>query len=175
MHIEFSVLISLNDYKQAFNLHYKNPFIVFLKAVSILAIPGLIIFLLLKGNEVGESFDYVLYLFPIFLIFGFVWLLPLQATRSYLNPRNIFNQPMHGSIDAENGFTIVTALSTVSIGWNAFIGYRHNGNLILLYQNNNCFNILTRNLFASEEEWSTLLAFLNSHFPKGPKSNKIRQ
>jgi hypothetical protein len=171
MHIEYSGLITLKEYQQVFALHYKNPLILFFKIISILSLPGLFIFLLLKGGA-GDVTSYFLYLLPVFLLFGFVWLTPLQVTRSYLNPRNFFNQPLHGSIDSENGFSIVTSLSTGSMGWNGFVGYRHKDNLILLYQNKNCFNILTRNLFASDEDWNALLAFLNTRYPQGAKSIK---
>jgi hypothetical protein len=165
MHIEFNGLITKKEYRRVFSLHYSGRRLVRFFFIGLffllLSVFGLISNILRHSN-----FSY----FIISLVFGaalcsYQWWLPLLSARSYNNPKNFFNQPIHGVID-DNGFSIETALVSGTTKWALFEGYRYKDDLLLIYQNKNCFNILTRPLFVSDDDWNILLTFLKNRFPK---------
>jgi hypothetical protein len=169
MEIEFGGLVSKKEYQRAFFTHFDSIRYQIFKwlggFLALLMLSG-IFFIIARGINLDTWAFF--YFIPI-LVLTIPWWQPLLAAASYNNQNNVFRRPIQGVLD-ENNFNVTTYISTVSINWNGYIGYRHKNDMILLYQTKNCFNILPKTLFHSDEDWNAFLEFLKSRFPKGSKS-----
>lgn len=151
MNIQFQGKFSKNEYRQAFRLHYKSsgclrwfacgPALLFLFAAIFLIVrePALARYLVPGG------------IFIIAICTVSFWLPEIQAA-SFNRPDNIFREGLSGTINDE-GIFVQTSKGNSNIFWNAYTGYKQTRDLILLYQNKNCFNIFTRGMFSGAGDW----------------------
>jgi hypothetical protein len=90
-------------------------------------------------------------LIPLFVL-TFPWWVPYLQLNSYANKSNIYHSQINGVID-ETGITINGKDAKSSFLWSAFTHYNKTNDLMLVYQSKNCFNIFTRSLFSTKEDW----------------------
>ncbi|TLM98910.1 YcxB family protein [bacterium] len=103
-------------------------------------------------------------IFPIVLLTFPLWLPEIQAS-SYNQPGNVFREGLRGTI-TDSEIAIQTAKGNSSTFWTAFTHYKSTENIIMLYQNKNCFNIFTQSMFANTEDWKAFLGEVTRRLPK---------
>jgi hypothetical protein len=169
MEINFSGLITKKEFVNAIKIHYNQQLkrtklffgiILVIFACSILST----VFLLISENTtIQKPYLIPLMLIPLILL-TYPWWIPLLSGRSYDKKENGYNGPIHGSIN-DQGITIFTKLANANLYWSAYSSYILKDNLLLLYQSKNCFNIFTRSLFTSDEDWQKSIIFISQKLP----------
>jgi hypothetical protein len=81
--------------------------------------------------------------------------------------------PISGSI-SEDTITIQTVNSKSIVRWNLFNKIKRTPDLILLYQNSNCFNFFPQSFF-SEEDWLALNNFIDKKISEGTIIDLLRK
>lgn len=99
-------------------------------------------------------------LIPLFVL-TFPWWMPYLQVTSYNQPGNIYRNNVFGLIN-DDEITISSGLVKSSSQWNAYTSWRIKDEILLLYQGKNCFNIFTRAMFASQDEWNNFLSLIKS-------------
>jgi hypothetical protein len=67
---------------------------------------------------------------------------------------------------SDEQITVRFANANSEIRWGAFVKVRYSPDLMLLYQTPVSFNILSRDFFASEDEWQRAVALAKMHVGK---------
>jgi len=166
MQINYQGQVYKPDFAKAIKLH--NGRIVLVQKI----IFGLFMFLFTISILIGIIYSpgslplpYVIAMFIPLVFLTLPWWNEYMQINMYQSSANIYKEEISGIID-EKGFTINSVKMKVNYLWDAIIKIQKTDDIVLLYQSKNCFNILTRSLFASEEEWSQLVAFLDDRFSK---------
>jgi hypothetical protein len=113
-----------------------------------------------------RTYQIIPLLIPIIFISSTLW---SEALQLFLIQKNaqLYEESISGYID-ENCIESRTSRIETKLLWSAFMKYRRVGNLILLYQRKNLYNIIPRSFFATEDDWNVFLSFLDSRFPSNP-------
>jgi hypothetical protein len=164
MNIPFEGKLSKKEYRQVMALHLKLPGWQrwFFTGAALLLIFSAV-FQFIRFPELATSLLPVLVFPTVFLTFP-LWLPEIQAS-SYNQPGNIFREGLLGTI-TDSEIAIQTAKGNSSTFWTAFTHYKSTENIIMLYQNKNCFNIFTQSMFASAEDWNTFCGEVARRLPK---------
>ena len=164
MNIPFQGNLSKNEYRQVMALHLKLPGWqrwFFTGAALLLFISA--VFQFIRLPELATYLLPALVFSTVFLTFP-LWLPEIQAS-SYNQPGNVFREGLRGTI-TNSEITIQTAKGNSSTIWTAFTHYKSTENIIMLYQNKNCFNIFTQSMFANAEDWNAFLGEITGRLPK---------
>jgi hypothetical protein len=169
MDIHFSGHITQNDFVQAVQMHYRRQIYLFI-------LPGLIYVPVVIYITKILSKQYLSPIFGIFIalvaiIFLYYQLFHSAPKKAYKNPQNFYLHPFEGQATEEN-ICFNNYQMNMNFLWSSFIQYYVKGNMVLLYQNKNCFNILTRSQFANEADWLAFLELVNKKVSSKQKKNK---
>jgi hypothetical protein len=86
------------------------------------------------------------------LFLSYPWWTPYLSLLSYGQKGNFFHSNLHGAI-SDNTITINGEKLQIELQWTAFIDYKIDKDLVLLYQSPNQFNIFVRSMFSNQDEW----------------------
>jgi hypothetical protein len=94
---------------------------------------------------------FVLYFFILGVVAYIFWLLPMrQAGRAKDTPAG--RGPFEGVV-TDSSFTLRNAAFESTMQWDEFVGYKMAGDLVLLRKKDSVYSLVTRSLFANDEDW----------------------
>jgi hypothetical protein len=159
MEIRFSGQVTKKEFQSSFRIMYAR---VLLPTRVFFGIVLVIITLVLVSVAITANLSIKSYFAPMaffYVLLTFPWWFPILLSSSYDKNENIYRTPIHGVIN-ENEVVIEGTNQKFSSTWKTFNGYYKSNRLVLIYLGKNGFNILTRDLFASEADWNQLAELL---------------
>lgn len=166
MHITYSGQVSQKEYAVAIRIHFHRMFRwmkiaggIFLVFLSI----ALVITIINQPQILSALFPGIV--FP-FIFLTFPWWIPLLQVSNYNNAANIYRAPVQGAID-DSGITINGQNTKVNFLWGAYTHFVKKGDLVLVYQNKNSFNIFTQSMFSSAADWEAFIRLLEEKTKPG--------
>jgi hypothetical protein len=151
MNIKFQGKLSKKEFRQAVTIQTNLPgFLKWLFGGFGLLIVFGGIYLMIQNPVISKSLLPGM-AFPI-VFFSFPFWLPEIQVASFNQPGNVFREGLSGTISDE-GIAIQTSKGNTNTFWNAYKAFKQTNDLVMLYQNKNCFNIFTRGMFSSTEDW----------------------
>ncbi len=169
MQIKFSGQVTRKEYTRAITAHY-HPQFKWTKILSgVVIVFGILSLIFSAIDQRPDRPQTPVQIIVPFLIFmTFPWWTPFIQSLSYNNKGNIYHSPISGVI-ADEGITVINQNMKTNFLWSAFTHYIEKDGLIMIYQGKNCFNIFTRSLFTTAEEWDQFRNLLSDKY-----SNKQR-
>jgi Ca2+/Na+ antiporter len=168
MNISFEGQITKEDFRIAYQISIKQRIGILRWLLMLcLVISCLMVALLILVSGRIQVENVLLLLASVLLVLLFAFL-PRLAARSYNKEGNDYRFPIHGTISDE-GLFLSTRNSEGTVKWTAFTGYACSGDRLLLFRGKRMFNMLTRDLFSSEEEWDQVIDFIEERIPGKPK------
>lgn len=161
MEINYSGIVSKKEYTAALQMHFNRAFKWIRIACGIILailIVALVFTLATQPDNLSALFPGVV--FP-FILLSFPWWMPLLQASGYNQPGNIYRTPVHGVID-ETGISINNQNMQAKFLWNTLVNSIKNGEIVLLYQGKNSFNVFTKSMFQSPADWEAFLALLKA-------------
>jgi hypothetical protein len=171
MDIEFRGILTKDKLTQIFKLGFKHH-----RLISII-----LIIVLLFALSLTSFLTYATGFNPITVgVFVFVLIMttysfwaPYTSANSVYNDQSGMKGPISGSI-SEDTITIQTVNSKSIVRWNLFNKIKRAPDLILLYQNSNCFNFFPQSFF-SDEDWLALNNFIDKKISEGTIIDLLRK
>lgn len=135
---------------------------------------GIALALLLVGSVVmiiqkPETSSMLPGLLVSLVFLSYPWWIPYLQASSYSSPGNIYRAPVKGVID-DIGITMNSETIKTNTLWKAYSHFKHADGMVLLYQGKNNFNIFTREMFDSDEDWKLFLDTLEDRFGRDRKT-----
>lgn len=161
MPIAYSGIVSKKEYTAALQMHFDRTLkwvkIAFGIILAILIVA--LVFMIATQPDISAAL-FPGIIFPVILL-SFPWWIPILQAASYNQAGNIYRAPVHGAID-ETGISVNNQNIQAKFLWNTFGHSVKKGEIVLLYQGKNSFNIFTKSMFQSPADWEAFLALLQA-------------
>jgi uncharacterized membrane protein YhdT len=155
MSVNYQGRITASDLRRAMFLNYP-VYVKWINGILIAFILLAVLYAALTGSlsgtiGLGAFFGVAVLAMPFFQPF-----LDAQAVH---RKGSIYYNPIQGTID-EGGLSLDNGQVKTDFLWDDYTSFREAPGIVLLYKGRNCVNILTRALFASQEDWDTFTALV---------------
>lgn len=158
---------TFESYRKAQWFHLRRALRTILVLWAVFALVLLIA--LVTGATRGSLEDAVPILIVFAVITGFLGLMELSIRRSWKSNKAI-HEAVQGAFTDECLET-QSAIGSSKMPWSYFLKWASSEKVLLLYQADNCVNILTRDLFATEDDWRRALELVAGKVPKRAKGS----
>jgi hypothetical protein len=155
MSVNYQGRITASDVRRAMFLNYP-AYVKWINGVLIAVVLLGVLYAVLTGSLSGTT---GLGIFFVVALLAMPFFQPFLDARSVHRKGNIYYNPIQGTVD-ERGLSLDNGQVKTDFLWVNYTSYREAPGIVLLYQGRNCVNILTRPLFASQEDWDTFTALV---------------
>jgi hypothetical protein len=162
MNIPFTGLITKKDFEIGAQLALKERLgalrwlLLFLIVLCSLSV----IFICIVNRTIPID-NFLLIVASITLACFFIFL-PKIVAQNYDKEGNEYRFPIHGIVSDE-GIYISSKNSEGLVKWGAFTNFALKDDRLLLFRGKQFYNLLTRSLFSSDEEWNQVVDFSIDH------------
>lgn len=108
--------------------------------------------------------DILPFLFPNLLVLSGIWIIFIRGPQQTLKENRMFQGDMYGTAD-EEGIVINGNGFTSRLLWKAYIAYKLQGDVLLLYQSPQSFNVFPRSHFESNAVWEQFKVLVREQIP----------
>jgi hypothetical protein len=125
---------------------------------------GFIILILFFMTDQGTATQ-TIYLLGVVVFIGVLspWWMPFVQVLGF-NRRSPLLKPLTGIVTDE-GVHLIGDHFNSNMKWNSFSRYKKSKEVVLLYQGENAFNFLSRNLFQSSPDWEVCVKMVEKYLP----------
>jgi hypothetical protein len=168
MEILYQGKIEKNELVSAGSMHVKpSRLAAILRIILLIIFCGSALWLLI------EDFSYwqiilIGWILPI-AILSRPWWTPYTFAGSANREGNIYHGPINGIVN-DTGISLVGAKSSHHYNWSAFIAFKETEDIVLLYQSKNCFNLFSKRLFSTDNEWQQFRSLSRQRVAEQKKS-----